>query len=297
MRLPPAWWWWVVGGRVVGSASGWVVVWRVGGWVTVSGVGWGGVGGERGSRRRACVADMGPAGAHPCERARPPRAADAEASRVPSGWRARPLTHGVNLVNEDDAGRLLLGGGKEGAHAARAHAHKHLVKLRARPAHGWGTGTAGQGCPAWKLARRPMPGQTGPHSSCCGSAEVGGTARLSCAEVPPAAPRLGSCQLRSLVEERHARLARHRACQKCLARACGGAVRESHWPHKAALSDTPPLCGPQNMFLVLRQLLDAPLAACLHRQHASSASPGGPVSSTPLGSLPPSEVNLRGSRR
>ena len=33
---------------------------------------------------------------------------------------------GVDLVNEDDAGRVLLGGGKQVAHAPGAHAHKHL---------------------------------------------------------------------------------------------------------------------------------------------------------------------------
>ena len=33
---------------------------------------------------------------------------------------------GVDLVNEDDAGRVLLGGSKQVAHAPGAHAHKHL---------------------------------------------------------------------------------------------------------------------------------------------------------------------------
>ena len=54
-------------------------------------------------------------------------------------------TDGVNLVDEDDAGRVLLGGGKQVAHAARAHAHKHLLKLRACVEEGkeWQTGELG----------------------------------------------------------------------------------------------------------------------------------------------------------
>ena len=41
---------------------------------------------------------------------------------------------GVDLVDEHNAGRLLLGRRKECAHAPRAHAHKHLLELAARPA-------------------------------------------------------------------------------------------------------------------------------------------------------------------
>ena len=41
---------------------------------------------------------------------------------------------GVDLVDEHDAGRLLLGRRKERAHAPRAHAHKHLLELAASPA-------------------------------------------------------------------------------------------------------------------------------------------------------------------
>mmetsp|Transcript_14486 Transcript_14486/g.36025 ORF Transcript_14486/g.36025 Transcript_14486/m.36025 type:complete len:284 (+) Transcript_14486:1163-2014(+) len=39
---------------------------------------------------------------------------------------------GVDLVDEDDAGRVLLGGREQVAHAARAHTHKHLLELGAR---------------------------------------------------------------------------------------------------------------------------------------------------------------------
>ena len=38
-------------------------------------------------------------------------------------------SHGVYLINEDDAGRLLLGLAEEIAYARRAHAHKHLYKV------------------------------------------------------------------------------------------------------------------------------------------------------------------------
>lgn len=64
------------------------------------------------------------------------------------GWGARCLrlarpgatpTDGVNLVDEHDAGRGLLGGGKQVAHAPRPHPHKHLLKLAAcRWGEGWG---------------------------------------------------------------------------------------------------------------------------------------------------------------
>jgi hypothetical protein len=37
----------------------------------------------------------------------------------------------VDLVDEDDAGRVLLGLREEVAHAARAHAHEHLKEKRA----------------------------------------------------------------------------------------------------------------------------------------------------------------------
>ena len=41
----------------------------------------------------------------------------------------------VDLIDEDDAGCLLLGGCKQAAHPAGAHSHKHLLKLTACPAH------------------------------------------------------------------------------------------------------------------------------------------------------------------
>ena len=45
----------------------------------------------------------------------------------------RPCSaHGVNLVDEDDARRLLLGLGKHVAHAARAHADEHLHEVGTR---------------------------------------------------------------------------------------------------------------------------------------------------------------------
>ena len=43
-------------------------------------------------------------------------------------------THGINLVNENDARRILFGVFKHVAHASRAHTHKHLHKIRARDA-------------------------------------------------------------------------------------------------------------------------------------------------------------------
>ena len=43
-------------------------------------------------------------------------------------------THGVDLVDEDDAGRVLLALLEQIAHAARAHADEHLDEVRARDA-------------------------------------------------------------------------------------------------------------------------------------------------------------------
>jgi hypothetical protein len=67
---------------------------------------------------------------HRCCRARRKRhfAAFATRSRGPADG---ALTDRVNLVDEDDAGRVLLGGRKQVAHAPRAHADKHLLKLAA----------------------------------------------------------------------------------------------------------------------------------------------------------------------
>ena len=42
--------------------------------------------------------------------------------------------HRINLVDEDNAGGLLLGSCKEAAHSAGAHPDKHLLKLAACPA-------------------------------------------------------------------------------------------------------------------------------------------------------------------
>mmetsp|Transcript_38376 Transcript_38376/g.85443 ORF Transcript_38376/g.85443 Transcript_38376/m.85443 type:complete len:214 (-) Transcript_38376:1487-2128(-) len=42
-------------------------------------------------------------------------------------------TNGVNLVNEDDAGRLLLGSLEQRPHAPRPHSYVQLLKLGSRP--------------------------------------------------------------------------------------------------------------------------------------------------------------------
>jgi hypothetical protein len=59
--------------------------------------------------------------------------------------RAALAAHGVDLVDEDDAGRVALGLLEQVAHAAGAHAHEHLHELRAGDGEEGHAGLAGDG--------------------------------------------------------------------------------------------------------------------------------------------------------
>ena len=65
--------------------------------------------------------------------------------------------HRVDLVNEDDAGRVLLALLEEVAHAACAHAHEHLNEIRTGDGEEGNIGLAGYGARQQRLAgaRRP----------------------------------------------------------------------------------------------------------------------------------------------
>ena len=67
--------------------------------------------------------------------------------------RAALAAHRVDLVDEDDGGRLRLGLLKEVAHAARAHAHEHLHKVGARDREERHARLAGNGLGKQRLAR------------------------------------------------------------------------------------------------------------------------------------------------
>jgi hypothetical protein len=67
--------------------------------------------------------------------------------------RAAVATDGVDLVDEDDAGRVLLALLEEVAHAARADADEHLDEVRARDAEEGHAGLAGDGAREQRLAR------------------------------------------------------------------------------------------------------------------------------------------------
>ena len=64
---------------------------------------------------------------------------------------------GVDLVDEDDAGRLLLGLLEEVAHARRADADEHLDEVRAREREERDAGLAGDGLGEQRLARPGRP--------------------------------------------------------------------------------------------------------------------------------------------
>ncbi|OPZ58328.1 MAG: hypothetical protein BWY87_01504 [Deltaproteobacteria bacterium ADurb.Bin510] len=59
----------------------------------------------------------------------------------------------VDLVDEDDAGRVLLALGEEIAHARGTHAHEHFDEVRARHAEEGHAGFAGHGLGQKRLAR------------------------------------------------------------------------------------------------------------------------------------------------
>src|SRR5260370_24638161 len=60
---------------------------------------------------------------------------------------------GVNFVDEDDAGRVLLALLKEIAHAARAHADKHFHEVRTRNREEGDVGFTGDRACQQRLAR------------------------------------------------------------------------------------------------------------------------------------------------
>ena len=61
--------------------------------------------------------------------------------------------HGVNFINEDEAGRILAGLLKHVAHAARADAHKHFHEIGTADAEEAGIRFAGNGLGEERLAR------------------------------------------------------------------------------------------------------------------------------------------------
>ena len=108
-----------------------------------------------------------------------------------------------------------------------------------------------------------------------------------------------STQAHSLVEEGHPRLARHRPRQQRLARACQGNPRRNSNRSAAAMRSTRSSLQPGGTRRPCAEASNS-AAACSHSlpgpaaRPSKSSSPGGPVSSTPLGSLPPRRVNLSG---
>ena len=80
------------------------------------------------------------------------------AAHDPGGARAR-LADGVQLVDEDDAGRLLLGLLEEVAHPRRAHAHEHLHELGAGEEEEGHVGLARHRPREERLARARRPDQ------------------------------------------------------------------------------------------------------------------------------------------
>ena len=65
--------------------------------------------------------------------------------RAPHGRKAPGLADGVQFVDEDDAGGLLLGRGKEIPHPGGAHPHEHFHKIGAGQAHKGHPGLSGHG--------------------------------------------------------------------------------------------------------------------------------------------------------
>ena len=61
------------------------------------------------------------------------------------GAEAPGLADGVQFVDEDDAGRLLLGRGKEISYSGGAHPHEHFHEIGARQAHKGHPGLSGHG--------------------------------------------------------------------------------------------------------------------------------------------------------
>ena len=177
----------------------------------------------------------------------------------------QPPTHGVYFVDEDDAGRFLLGGGKEGAHAAGAHPHKHLVKLAASPAARVGQGAQG---------RAEGAGRGGGQSHSSRSQSVSQTRRLSRGALWQLAPR-GHCQLascNSLEEEGDLRLPRPQALA-----ALPLARQLPHYGHMCLLLSCPLTCrrrGPPPP-----PPPRAPAASCRCR--------GGPSAARPWAACPP----------
>ncbi len=72
---------------------------------------------------------------------------------------ATMAAHGVNLVDEDDAGRILLALLEEVADAACADADEHLHEIRARDAEEGHVGFAGHGARQQSLAGSRRPNQ------------------------------------------------------------------------------------------------------------------------------------------
>ena len=66
--------------------------------------------------------------------------------------RVAVAANGVDLINEDDAGRVLLGGREQVAHTARAHAYEHLLELRAGGVEEGHTGLA-YVCVCWSVGK------------------------------------------------------------------------------------------------------------------------------------------------
>src|SRR5437868_5789493 len=64
---------------------------------------------------------------------------------------------GVDLVDEDDARRVLLALLEQVAHAARAHADEHLDEVRARDGEERHARLAGDGARQQRLARARRP--------------------------------------------------------------------------------------------------------------------------------------------